>query len=270
MRIFAGIAASTLALLLSQGAFATPAKNVSAARAETDVLAERLKRQRRANRDELTALRRERADLLRQVRLEGVRRDTVARLRADRTKQIDQQEGRQRALLSVVQRALASAKRHVVAILPFKRKERMRRLQRIATDLAVSHPDPARGLTQLWRFVEEEQALTRSIGLSQQAIELDGKRRLVQVARVGMALMYVRLPDGGVGRAVQRQSGWRFERILGGPPRSTVLALFDDLENNRVFGPKRLLMSTPLAAADRAATAHEATSSGGRSTTAHP
>ena len=246
MRILGVVAVVVSALLLCQTAAATTAEKVSAARAETDALAERLERQRRAHRDELTALRAERAELRRQVRLERVRRDTVAKLRAERTRRIDDQEGRILVLLKAIQRSIVSAKAHVAATLPFKRKERMRRLKRIEADLAVTHPDPARGLTRLWRFVEEEKALTREIGLSQQAIQLEGKRLLVQVARVGMALMYFRMPNGGVGRAVQASDKWRFERVQSTPARGTVLKLFDDLKNNRVYGLKRLLMSTRL------------------------
>ena len=130
--------------------------------------------------------------------------------------------------------------------LPFKREERIRRLKKIEADLAVTHPDPGQALTRLWRFVEEEEAMAREIALGQQAIELDGQRLLVEVARIGMALMYFRLPSGDVGWVRQTKGVWRFERITSPEARKTVLSVFDDLEKNRVLGPKRLLIPTEL------------------------
>ena len=227
------------------GATSLP-EEVSAARAEVDSLAEQLDSQRRSTRDDLSALRAERAELQRQLRLEKIRRDTLTRLRAERVKRMDDQEGRVLTLLEPIERSLASAKAYVSATLPFKRKERMRLLEQIEADLAVTHPDPAQALTRLWRFVEEEEALAREIGLSQQAIELEGKRLLVDVARVGMTLMYFRLPDGGVGWVRRSNGAWSFERIESAEARGTVLQVFDDLKNNQVLGPKRLLISTDL------------------------
>ena len=221
-------------------------EEVSAARAEVDSLADRLENQRRLTRDDLSALRAERAELQRQVRLEQIRRDTLVRLRTERAKEMDDQEGRVLTLLKPIEHSIASAKTYVLATLPFKRKERMRRLEQIEADLAVTHPDPAQALTRLWRFVEEEEALAREIGLSQQAIELEGKRLLVDVARIGMTLMYFRLPDGDVGWVRRSKAAWSFERIESGEARATVLQVFDDLKNNQVLGPKRLLISTEL------------------------
>ena len=101
-------------------------------------------------------------------------------------------------MIAPVKRSIISAKKYVAATLPFKQEERFRRLKKIESDLAVTHPDPGQALTRLWRFVEEE-AMAREIGLGQQTIQLEGKRLLVDVVRIGMALMYFRLPNGDVG-----------------------------------------------------------------------
>ena len=230
---------------VSPGATATTlAEQLSETRAQVDSLAEKLENQRRVTRDELSALHAERAELQRQVRLERIRRDTLAKLRAERTQRLDLQEGRILTMLKPIQRSLASVKRYVSATLPFKREERMRRLEKIEADLAVTHPDPARALTQLWRFVEEEEALAGEIDLSQQPIELEGKRLLVDVVRIGMALMYFRLPDGGVGWVRRTEDSWRFERLKDAQAIQTVKNVFADLEKNRVLGSKRILIST--------------------------
>ena len=141
---------------------------------------------------------------------------------------------------------MRSAKRYVSTTLPFKQEERLRRLAKLESDLSVTHPDLGRALTSLWRFIEEEEAMAKEIGLAQQVIELDGQRLLVDVARIGMALLYFRLPDGGIGWAVQRDDGWRFKRLKSVDARQTILSIFRDLEKNKPLGSKRLLISTEL------------------------
>lgn len=229
----------------------TLAEEVSAARAQVDALAEQLEAQRRTSRDELASLRAERAELNRQIRLEHIRRDALAQMRTEKAKQMDDQEGRIRAVFEPIRRSVAAAKRYVSATLPFKHKERMRRLEQLEADLAVTHPDAAQSLTKLWRFVEEEEALAREIGLSQQAIELEGQRVLAEVARIGMSLMYFRLPDGGVGWVRWSKDAWHFERIEDVEAQVTVNQLFTDLERSQVLGVRRLLISTELPSATK-------------------
>lgn len=222
------------------------AQAVSEMRTNVDVLAEQLETQRLASREELSGLRAERAELQRQVRLEQIRRDTLAQLLAERTTRMDDEEGRLMALLSPIQRSIAAAKTYVSATLPFKREERLRRLIKIEKDLAVTHPDLGRTLTRIWRFVEEEEAMAREIGLAQQVIELEGKRLLVDVARIGMGVMYFRLPNGELGWVRRIADAWRFELIKAEVPRSTIAAVFAAFEKNQFFGQKRLLIPTDL------------------------
>jgi multidrug efflux pump subunit AcrA (membrane-fusion protein) len=240
-------------VVASQSAAATTLpEQLSTVRSQVDSLAEQLENQRRATRDELAALHAERAELQRQIRLERIRRDTLAKLRTERSQRLDLQEGRILTLLKPIQRSLVAVKHYVSVTLPFKREERMRRLEKIEADLAVTHPDPGRALTQMWRFVEEEEALAREIDLSQQPIELDGQRLLVDVARIGMALMYFRLPDGDVGWVRRTGETWHFERLEDGQAIQTVKGIFTDLEKNRELGPKRILISTdPPPSSDR-------------------
>lgn len=225
---------------------ASLAEEVSNARAAVDSLSERLESQRRSVRESLSALQAERAELERQVRLEQIRQDTLTQIRAERIKRVDEQEGRLLTLLKPIKRSLKSAQKYVSVTLPFKQEERMLHLKKIEADLAVTHPDPGNALTRLWRFIEEEEAMAREIALGQQAIELDGKRLLVEVARIGMALMYFRLPGGDVGWVRQAQEGWLFERLTSPASQKTVLKIFGDLENNRALGPKRLLITSEL------------------------
>ena len=187
--------------MISIGAFSFPLSasplpaEVATLRTEVDALANRLER-RIAVRDELASLRAERAELQRQIRLENVRRETLTRLLEERTKSLDDQETQMLAHLPAIQRAIEYAKVYVQATMPFKREERLRVLAKIEKDLTLTHPDLGAALTRLWRFVEEEEAMSQEVGIAEHVIELDGKRVLADVARIGMALMYFRLPGG--------------------------------------------------------------------------
>ena len=225
------------------------AEEVSTARADVDSLADRLESQRRSTRENLSALRTERAELQRQIRLERVRQETLSQLRSDRVKRVDEQEGRVLEILKPIRQSVQSAMEYVEATLPFKQEERMRRLKQIEADLAVTHPDPGHALSRLWRFIEEEKAMAGEVALGQQAITLDGTRVLVEVARIGMALMYFRLPGGDVGWVRRVKGVWQFERVASPDARKTIVGVFQELEANRILGSKRLLITKELPAA---------------------
>ena len=222
------------------------AEQVSAARADVDSAAERLESLRLTVRDDLAALRAERAELQRQVRLEKIRTNTLTRLIEERTKRVDVQEGQIQTLLIPIKQSVAATKAYVSTTLPFKREERLRRLNRIDADLSVTHPDLGRALTNLWRFVEEEASMAREIGLAQQVVELSGQRLLADVVRIGMALMYFRLPSGEIGWVRKVDDAWRFEKLEAAAPRAAIAQLFKDVESNQRLGSKTLVISRQL------------------------
>ena len=224
------------------------AEEVSAMRTDVESMAEALESQRLSNREELSRLRSERAELERKVRLERIRRDTLEKLIQERTQRVDDQEGRLLNMLAPIKRSVDAAKAYLKATMPFKREERFRQLNRIEADLAVTHPDLSRALTGLWRFVEEEEAMAREISFAQQVIELDGQRLLADVVRIGLALMYFRLPNGDMGWVVFGDQGWQYERINAAAAREAIVRLFKDVEQNQFLGMKRLVIAptTPV------------------------
>lgn len=222
------------------------AAQVVTLRREVDDLAQRLADRRRTLRDELAALRAERAELQRQLRLERVRAKTLAELEQQRVERREDTEEQSRAWLEPARAAVAAARAYVSTSLPFKSAERLAVLDRIAADLAGSQPDAGRAMARLWRFIEEEQAMAKEVALAQQPIELDGQRRLVDVARVGMAVMYARSPDGTYAWAVAGDDGWSFAALQDPASVELVRSLFDALDANQRFGPRRLLIPSGL------------------------
>ena len=227
-----GLAAAALTFALAARAAPPepPERAVAQLRVEVDELSAAVADERRRAQDRLQALRVERAELERQLRLEQVRART------------HQLEDRSQARLAPIRGALELAQGYVQHTLPFEREARLRVLESIRADLAATHPDPSTALSRLWRFVEEEEALGREVSRAQQPIELEGARQLVDVVRLGMAAMYFRTADGALGWARPAQGGWTFERLQDPTAQAAVASLFMAFDQNRRFGPQRLVM----------------------------
>ncbi len=220
----------------------TAAEKVARLRAAVDDLAQRVDTERRSTQEALVALRAERAELKRQLRLEAVRAATIDQVHAEHRARADGLEGESLERMEPVRQAVAVAKAYVLRTLPFLRQERLRTLSRIKSDLAATHPDPSSALSRLWRFVEEEEALAGEVGLFQQPVTIDGTRQLVDVARVGMAFLYFRTADGRHGRARRTAEDWVFELVADEIAEQSISALFAALDANRTFGPQLLLL----------------------------
>ena len=79
----------------------------------------------------------------------------------------------------------------------------------------------------------------REISYAQQIVDVDGERVLGDVVRIGMALMYFRLPTGEVGWARRKEDGWRLERIESAEVAvATVIGPFDAFRDNQTLGPQ--------------------------------
>ncbi len=189
------------------------APNLAELRTRVDAAADALESEREAARDELAALREERAELERQLRVETARRATLQKLRAEATARQEQHDAEASRWHEPTLAAIEVARAHVDRSLPFARADRLEVLDRIARDLAAATPDHARAVERLLRFIEEEEAMGREVALTQQQVELDGELQLVDVVRLGMALLYLRTRDGRYGWARPTDDGWTFELL---------------------------------------------------------
>lgn len=204
-------------------------------RTDVDQLAADVEAERAAARDELAALRAERAELERQVRAARTRKATLEKLRAEATKRAEDADEDARRWAEPMRRAVEATRAHVAGGLPFATQARLDTLDRLERDLQAARPDYGRVLERLLRFVEEEEAMGGEVAYAQQRVEIDGTPQIVQVLRLGLALLYVRTEDDRVGWAVQRADRWDIE-LLSGPMAEVVRARFDAAEDNRALG----------------------------------
>lgn len=112
---------------------------------------------------------------------------------------------------------------------PFKRGERLAELEEIETQLSGGVMTAQRAFNRLWAFVEDEIRISRENAIYSQSIALDGENVLVDIAKLGNAMMYFRTRDLKYGRAVESADGWRFELLTDPADQERTARLFDSL-----------------------------------------
>lgn len=132
-------------------------------------------------------------------------------------------------LAPIMLRYLAELRRQVRMGFPFKVGERLAELDEIETQLNSGVITAHRAFNRLWAFVEDELRITRENAIYTQSINLNGENVLVDVAKLGNAMMYFRTRDLRYGRAVETEQGWRFEVLDSASDQERVARLFDSL-----------------------------------------
>lgn len=198
-------------------------------RTEVDELEARLERIRSEARAGQLSLQTQKGDLEVLLRKEQVRGETLKRLRARQITERRKAESWTTRLLEPARKAATRLRKLVINTLPFHREERLAALGEIGAGLEGHRPDPVIAVSRLWQLVEDELKLTAESGMHRQVIELQGQRLLVEVARLGMAVLYFKTEDGRVGWAVPIGDDYVFE-VINQPDRvEAVMVLFDAL-----------------------------------------
>ena len=83
-----------------------------------------------------------------------------------------------------------------------------------------------RGINRLWAFVEDEIRISRENAIYSQSVTIDGRNVLVDVAKLGSAMMFFRTRDMEYGGAVYGPQGWRYELLESYTDREQVASLF--------------------------------------------
>lgn len=112
---------------------------------------------------------------------------------------------------------------------PFKVSERLAELDEITMQLNAEVITAQRGFNRLWAFIEDELRVSRENAIYTQSIDLNGENVLVDIAKLGNAMMYFRTRDMNYGKAVQTASGWRFEVLDSATDQERVARLYDSL-----------------------------------------
>ncbi|MCW8869898.1 MAG: DUF3450 domain-containing protein, partial [Proteobacteria bacterium] len=140
----------------------------------------------------------------------------------------------------------------IEAGIPFKHLARQEVLQHIKRNLVADKITAQQAINQMWAFVEDELRLTQENGLYSQTIELNGEDVLVEVAKLGTALMYFKTKQNQYGHAViDSNGGYTFELFESESQKQAVANLFDSLQKQIRQGLFELPISAQLKGAQQ-------------------
>jgi seryl-tRNA synthetase len=142
-------------------------------------------------------------------------------------KQIEAASKNSEGIKPVVLSAVARLKARIASELPFKTQERLDDVSRIETQMNEGLITPQKALAQVWNSYADEIRMTKENGLFKQTIQLDGKDRLAEVARLGSVMMFFMTPDERVGYAAKDANGWYYKEAVAKAQQDQILALFD-------------------------------------------
>ena len=225
-------------------------KQLAGLRAEVDELEAKLERIRMEARSERLSLETQRGDLQVLLRTEKVRRNTLVKLRNKLRSEQKQAEEWSEELREPGLLAAKELRGYIEGSLPFQIEARLGACDQIIADLERSDIDPVVSISKLWQLTEDELRLTAESGLHKQPILLEGERRLAEVARLGMAVLYFRLDDGRTGWAKRTTDGYAFE-VFSDPRRQEAVAgLYEALRKQIRQGSFDLPLPSPQAASN--------------------
>ncbi|MDZ4728759.1 MAG: DUF3450 family protein [Xanthomonadales bacterium] len=149
----------------------------------------------------------------------------------------------------ILMEEIAALRQQVSRGFPFKVGERLAELDEIESQLSGGVLPAQRAFNRLWAFVEDEMRISRENAIYSQSISLDGSNVLVDIAKLGNAMMYFRTRDLKYGRAVETSQGWRFELFTTTADQERTARLFDALRKQIRQGYFELPNALPMAAA---------------------
>lgn len=136
--------------------------------------------------------------------------------------------------------------------IPFKHLARQEVLQHIKRNLVADKITAQQAINQMWAFVEDELRLTQENGLYSQTIALEGEDVLVEVAKLGTALMYFKTKQNQYGHALKANDGsYSFKLFESESQKQAVANLFDSLQKQIRQGLFELPISALLKGAQQ-------------------
>jgi hypothetical protein len=232
---FGNIGATLLGTALAMGVGGTAAAdsgaqmaaNLAALRNEVEELAAEVEGRKETMRGELRSYAAQKADLeMERQRVEM----TIKQLRAAKEKRAEATalEGRRDVVLKpAVLEAIGYVKRRILQGLPFKQDERAAELDRLIRQMdegLLRAPDV---VARLWDRVEDELRLASENGIYSQVITVGEEELLVDVARVGMVMMFWKARDGRIGKTEREGATWSYGIVGSKRGQEQVLELFD-------------------------------------------
>ncbi len=252
-RAWLGLAA--LGLFAAQTAVADDdvtalAKRLAELRGQVDDLALRLSAKSAESKDLLRSMARQRAELELEAKREETRLAKIGAAMAERRSEVEAEKQRSQKLVPLLEASLERVRGYIRQGLPFRSQERLAAVDKIEEQHRAGLMSPARALSRLWSFVEDELRLTRESGLYRQTVSIDGQERLAEVLRIGTLMLYYKTDDGAFGKATREADQWVFRPLDDPNDQRLLLEAFDSFKKQIRVGYFELPNALPRAASE--------------------
>jgi len=111
--------------------------------------------------------------------------------------------------------------------IPFKTNDRIDSVQKIKEQLSSSLITPQKALSYVYNSYADEIRMTKENGIFKQTIHLNNKNKLVEVARIGTAMMFFKTPNNEVGYVTKDDNTWTYKEELNKEKQDQILNIFD-------------------------------------------
>ena len=233
-RLISWIVLSMAILMAARDVFAADPANLAGElarlRTEVEELASDVESSKSAMREQLRSYAAQKADLEMELAREELRLRQLREAKAKRIERMADDNQRNELLKPVIARSAGFIEKSMLAGLPFQKSERIEAVKRIEKKNREGLLRSADAVSRLWDRVEDELRLSRENGVYRQVIRLEGEDLLVDVARVGMVMIYFKTKDGRVGRAERLRDGWTYRQLYAKEEKEQIFALFDSFK----------------------------------------
>ena len=114
--------------------------------------------------------------------------------------------------------------------IPFKTEERLSEVEKIKTQLNDAVITQEKALSLVWALYDDTLRLTKEIGLFKQEIEVEGERKMAQIAKLGSVMLFFATPDDKVGYMEKKEGQYHTKIITDEANKAEIVALFDALQ----------------------------------------
>ena len=203
------------------------AESLMKLRGEVESLNTQIKDENDAYRASMKSLVRQKNDLESVIGREDLKIKQLEQELAKVQDEIKKSSKNSKGLKPLVVEAIGLLKTNIEQGIPFKTADRLAELTKIQTQLDNNLITPQKALSYTYNAYADLLRMSKENGIFKQTILLDGKDRLVQVARVGTVMIFFKTADERVGYVTRDTDGWFYKEVLDKDSKKEIVVLFD-------------------------------------------
>ena len=130
-------------------------------------------------------------------------------------------------LKPLVLKAIDTLTLYIKSSIPFKTPERIEAIQTVKSQLQSALITPQKALSFIYNAYADEIRMSKENAIFKQTIQLNGSAKLVEVARLGTAMMFFKTPNDAVGYVTKDGATWSYKEELHKEKKEEILNIFD-------------------------------------------